>query len=235
MLAAMQTARASLAPTLSEARFRALAGRVLHKEPPGAPGSYSESTDADFRAAGGPSDFDLNPELLPELARHPAPRAAAVLVPIVARPNLTVLFTQRTDHLPSHAGQISFPGGKMEDGDSDPLATALREAREEIGLSPSFVEPLGFLDPYRTGTGFRIAPVVAIVQPGFTLTLDPNEVADAFEVPLGFLMDASNHKTHVRTWRGSERRYYAMPFEQRYIWGATAGIMKNLYERLQSA
>ncbi len=235
MLAAMQDARATLASTFSEARFRALAARALHKEPPGGPWSSSESGRADWRGATGPSDFDLNPELVPELVQHPPPRAAAVLVPIVARPNLTVLFTQRSVHLPSHAGQISFPGGKMEERDGDAIATALREAQEEIGLNPSFVEPLGFLDAYRTGTGYRIAPVVAIVREGFELTLDPNEVADAFEVPLAFLMDARNHKTHVRPWRGAERRYYAMPFEHRYIWGATAGIMKNLHERLLSA
>jgi len=153
-------------------------------------------------------------------------------VPIVGHAELTVLLTQRTDHLPSHAGQISFPGGKMEKGDSDPVATALREAQEEIGLDPRFVEPLGFLDAYRTGTGYRIVPVVALVHEGFELALDGNEVADAFEVPLAFLMDAQNHATHVRNWRGVQRRFYAMPFEQRYIWGATAGIMKNMHQRL---
>jgi 8-oxo-dGTP pyrophosphatase MutT (NUDIX family) len=169
------------------------------------------------------------------LATHPAPRPAAVLVPIVGRADLTVLLTQRTDHLPSHAGQVSFPGGKMEEGDCGPVATALREAREEIGLDPRFVEPLGFLDAYRTGTGYRIVPVVVIVHEGFELTLDCNEVADAFEVPLAFLMDAQNHATHVRSWRGVERRFYAMPFEQRYIWGATAGIMKNMHHRFFAA
>jgi 8-oxo-dGTP pyrophosphatase MutT (NUDIX family) len=146
-----------------------------------------------------------------------------------------VLLTQRTESLPRHSGQIAFPGGRMEPTDRDPTATALREAQEEIGLDPEFVEPLGYLDAYRTGTGFRIIPVVALVREGFALQLDPREVADAFEVPLAFLMDEANHRTEVRTWRGAERRFYAMPFEQRYIWGATAGIMKNMHKRLFSA
>ena len=123
----------------------------------------------------------------------------------------------------------------MEPTDRDPIATALREAQEEIGLDPSFVEPLGYLDAYRTGTGFRIFPVVSLVREGFTLKLDAREVADAFEVPLAFLMDEDNHRTEARSWRGTERRFYAMPFEQRYIWGATAGIMKNMHKRLFSA
>ena len=181
-----------------------------------------------------PSDFDLSPELTPEAP--PAPLApAAVLIPIVARHELTVLLTQRTEHLKRHAGQIAFPGGRMEPTDHDPIATALREAEEEIGLAPSFVEPLGYLDAYRTGTGFRIFPVVSIVRPGFDLKLDAREVADAFEVPLAFLMDEANHRTESRLWRGQERRFYAMPFEQRYIWGATAGIMKNMHKRLFAA
>jgi 8-oxo-dGTP pyrophosphatase MutT (NUDIX family) len=229
MLAAMQDARPTTTPTFSEARFRDLADRALLKVAPD--GLASAESDG----ASGPSDFDLNPELMAELAEHHAPRPAAVLVPIVGHADLTVLLTQRTDHLANHAGQISFPGGKIEEGDRDAVATALREAQEEIGLDPRFVEPLGFLDPYRTGTGYRIVPVVAIVHQGFELKLDPNEVADAFEVPLAFLMDAENHATHVRSWRGVERRFYAMPFEQRYIWGATAGIMKNMHQRLFSA
>ena len=142
------------------------------------------------------------------------------------------MLTQRTDSLSSHAGQIAFPGGKIEEADRDPIAAALREAQEEIGLDPGFVEPLGYLDAYRTGTGYRIFPVVALVRPGFELRLDAREVADAFEVPLSFLMDARNHQTHDRTLRGVTRRFYAMPFEERYIWGATAGIMKNMHQRL---
>lgn len=189
---------------------------------------------ADPNAPDTPSDFDLSPELVPEIARAPlAP--AAVLIPVVARPEPTVLLTQRTDSLRRHAGQIAFPGGRMEPTDRDPTATALREAHEEIGLDASFVETLGYLDAYRTGTGFRIFPVVSIVREGFSLKLDEREVADAFEVPLAFLMDEANHRTETRFWRGQERRFYAMPFEQRYIWGATAGIVRNLKMRLFSA
>jgi 8-oxo-dGTP pyrophosphatase MutT (NUDIX family) len=222
----MQNASATAASPFSEAGFRALAVRALHKTQP------TGTQRAESRAPHGPSDFDLNPDLFPELATHPPPRPAAVLVPIVVRASLTVLFTQRTDSLPSHAGQISFPGGKMEAQDQDPIATALREAQEEIGLDPRFVDPLGYLDTYRTGTGYRIFPVVALVRKGFELALDAREVADTFEVPLDFLMDEQNHATHTRPWRGAERRFYAMPFEQRYIWGATAGIMKNMHQRL---
>jgi 8-oxo-dGTP pyrophosphatase MutT (NUDIX family) len=226
MVPMMRNASATDTSPFTEAGFRALAERALHGRAPASPAG-SESGHA-----APPSDFDLNPELFPALAAEPEPRAAAVLVPVVARSRLTVLLTLRTDSLPSHAGQIAFPGGKMEPGETDPLTTALREAHEEIGLATGFVEPLGYLDAYRTGTGFRIYPVVALVRDGFALTLDTSEVAEAFEVPLDFLMDAENHSTHVRAWRGGERRFYAMPFEQRYIWGATAGIIRNMHQRL---
>lgn len=179
----------------------------------------------------GPSDYDLNPGLGSDVPRAEAARAAAVLVPVVMRSPLTVLFTQRTDALPSHAGQIAFPGGKVEPGDKDPVETAQREAEEEIGLSRSLTDPLGFLDAYLTGTGYRIVPVVALITPKFELTLDHNEVAAAFEVPLDFLMNAENHVRHARVYRGQERSYHAMPYEDRYIWGATAGILKNMHER----
>jgi 8-oxo-dGTP pyrophosphatase MutT (NUDIX family) len=160
------------------------------------------------------------------------PSPAAVLVPIIAREELTVLLTQRTEHLAKHAGQISFPGGKIDADDDGPVAAALREAEEEIGLSARFIEPLGFLDSYRTGTGYRIVPVVALVQPQFTLALNVEEVSDAFEVPLAFLMDEVNHQRHAREWRGRQRQFYAIPYLNRYIWGATAGIIKNMHERL---
>jgi 8-oxo-dGTP pyrophosphatase MutT (NUDIX family) len=224
----MSDAAAPAESPFSEVGFRLRAGRVLHRAPP---------VDRSSSAAGahlGPSDFDLNPDLRPKLVSRP-PCPAAVLVPIIAHKDLTVLFTQRTESLPRHAGQIALPGGKMEADETEPVATALREAQEEIGLDPRFVEPLGYLDAYRTGTGYRIVPVVALVREGFELALEPGEVAEAFEVPLAFLMDARNHKTHVRVLGGAERRFHAMPFQERYIWGATAGIMKNMHERFFSA
>jgi 8-oxo-dGTP pyrophosphatase MutT (NUDIX family) len=209
----------------TEPEFRARAA-ALHKGP-------SDSIfDPRTGRAWGRSDWDLNPEMLADFAVMEPPRPAAVLVPIVARAELTVLLTERTAHLATHAGQIAFPGGKVESDDPDAVHTALREAEEEIGLSRALVEPLGFLDGYRTGTGFLVTPVVAIVRPEFTLQLDPGEVASAFEVPLAFLMDPANHKHHSREWRGRQRHYYAMPYGDRYIWGATAGMIRNLQERL---
>jgi 8-oxo-dGTP pyrophosphatase MutT (NUDIX family) len=157
---------------------------------------------------------------------------AAVLVPIVMRTPLSVLLTERTGHLSAHAGQIAFPGGKIEPGDATPLDAALREAREEIGLKADHVEPLGYLPSHATGTGFVITPAVALIHPGFEIEPDPSEVADVFEVPLDFLMDEANHRIESRTWRGAERRFYAMPYEERYIWGATAAIIRMLYRRL---
>ena len=190
----------------------------------------------------GPSDFDLNPELPADFGRSADARAAmaagrpirpaAVLIPVLARPSVTLLFTLRSNDLPSHAGQIAFPGGKAEPFDANPLATALREAHEEIGLDASFVEPLGTLDLYLTGTGYRITPVVALVDPQAPLVPDTREVADAFEVPLEFLMDPANHQRHSRTIAGQERHFHAMPFGERFIWGATAGILRNMHERL---
>ncbi len=179
-----------------------------------------------------PSDFDLNPAAFADWRGGDAPRPAAVLVPIVARDDLTVLLTQRTDHLPAHAGQISFPGGKPHPEDDGPLATALREAQEEIGLQPEAVTPLGFLDTYRTGTGYAVTPVVALVAPTISLSLNNDEVADAFEVPLAFLMDPANHRIEARTLSGRSRHFYAMPYGDRYIWGATAGILRNMQVRL---
>lgn len=160
-------------------------------------------------------------------------RAAAVLVGLVAYPGeVRVILTQRAASLRVHSGQIAFPGGKIEAHDQSPMAAALREAHEEIGLEPGCVEPLGYLDPYLTGTGFRIIPVVAKVPPSFVLTINPAEVEDAFEAPFAFLMDPANHTRDVREFDGRMRQFYAMPYGERYIWGATAGILRNLYERL---
>lgn len=137
--------------------------------------------------------------------------------------------------MPTHAGQISFPGGRMDPGDTSLVETAYREAREEIGLEPEFIEEVGFLTDYVTSTGYRVSPLVAIVREGFTITPDRNEVADVFDVPLGFLMNARNHELHTREWRGAQRLFYAMPYGERFIWGATAGMLRNLYESLYSA
>jgi len=211
----------------SEAEFRRRAAAGLLGQP-----SQAIFNPRTGRALG-PSDWDLDPEFTRDLAVMASPpRPAAVLVPIVLRDELTVMLTQRSHDMPSHPGQISFPGGKVEDGDESHVACALREAREEIGLAAEFVEPLGYLDSYRTGTGFQISPVVALVRPGFTLTLDVREVLEVFEVPLAFLMDEANHEKHTRAWRGRQRAYYAMPYRGRYIWGATAGMLRNLHQRM---
>jgi 8-oxo-dGTP pyrophosphatase MutT (NUDIX family) len=161
-------------------------------------------------------------------------RPAAVLLPVVDRPGgLTVLLTLRASDLRAHSGQVAFPGGKIDAGET-PCEAAFREAQEEIGLEKRFVEPLGWLDPYFTGTGFRVAPLVALVEPSFELTVNKLEVDEVFETPFAFLMDAANHRLEEREWQGRRRRYYAMPHDGRYIWGATAGILRNLYEKLFS-
>jgi 8-oxo-dGTP pyrophosphatase MutT (NUDIX family) len=159
---------------------------------------------------------------------------AATLVPLVDRPDgMTLLLTQRTEHLHDHAGQISFPGGRVEPGDENPLATALRETEEEIGLSREFIDVVGYLDPYETGTGFLVTPVVGLVSPGFTLELDTFEVAEVFEVPLAFILDPANHRQDYLEVRGGRRRFYVIEYEHRYIWGATAGMLMNLYQKLR--
>ncbi len=161
-------------------------------------------------------------------------RPAAVLIPIVAREQPTFLLTQRADELSTHSGQIAFPGGRIDDNDTNPADAAMREAEEEIGLTREFITTLGYLDPYLSGTGFRIVPVVALVTLGFTLKINPSEVMNAFEVPLDFLMAPENHARHSREWKGVNRSYYAMPYGEHYIWGVTAGIIRRLYERLYS-
>ena len=176
-------------------------------------------------------DLDLDPVLW-ERAGVAATKLAAVLVPIVERSEPTVLLTQRTADLASHAGQISFPGGRIEPNDESPVAAAMREAKEEVGLAPMLIEPIGYLDLYLTFSGCRILPSVARVKPDFSLTINPSEVVDAFEVPLQFLMTPANHQRKSRDWKGITRDYYAMPFGDRYIWGITAGILRNLYDRI---
>ncbi len=173
------------------------------------------------------SDFSLN-GVVPKPESY---RPAAVLVPLVDRaPGVTVLLTQRTEDMPSHAGQVAFPGGRRQADDADSIATALRETEEEVGLARRFVDVIGTVDLYHTGTGYEITPVVGIVTPGFTTRADPREVADVFEVPLEHFLDERNHRIDSRiVAEGRERRYYAMPYGERYIWGATAGMLKNLH------
>ncbi|KAF0172433.1 MAG: CoA pyrophosphatase [Hyphomonadaceae bacterium] len=176
------------------------------------------------------SDFDLNPNVAPDdVPLTPA----AVLVPIIRRARgYTMLLTLRTSSMPTHAGQVSFPGGRIQADDEGPVSAALRETLEETGLSREFIAPVGGFGTYRTGTNYRITPVVALVEPGFELKPDPREVDDVFETPVAFLMDAANHERHAREWQGRRREYYAMPWEGRYIWGATAGMIKALHQRL---
>lgn len=173
-----------------------------------------------------------NDRMLEIIAQERPIRPAAVLIPIVDHAEPTVLLTQRAAHLNDHAGQISFPGGKIDATDASPLDAALREADEEIGLGREFIDPIGYLDLYATGFGFRILPTLARIKPGFDLRINETEVDDAFEVPLAFLMNPANHQLHAKEFRGMERHYYAMPFAERYIWGATAGILRVLYERI---
>jgi 8-oxo-dGTP pyrophosphatase MutT (NUDIX family) len=157
-------------------------------------------------------------------------KPASVLVPLVNHPaGVTVLLTQRTADMPSHAGQIAFPGGRREKSDVDATATALRETEEEVGIGRGFVDVVGTMDLYHTGTGYEITPVVGIVTPGFVVRADPREVADVFEVPLEHFLNEVNHQIDSRQYQGRERRYYAMPYGERYIWGATAGMLKNLH------
>ena len=175
-------------------------------------------------------DHDLNPFVSPPSV---ALRPAAVLVPLVDHAaGMSVLLTQRTAHLSAHAGQISFPGGRIEEEDATPIAAALRETHEEVGLPPERVDVIGRLDTYVTGTGFEITPIVGLVTPPVALAIDAFEVAEAFEVPLAFILDRRNHQRIERESAGQRRCFFVLPYEGRNIWGATAGILVNLAEVL---
>lgn len=179
------------------------------------------------------SDFDLNPDIAADPAFGRALRPAAVLCGLIERPGgYSVILTKRPETMRQHAGQIAFPGGKIDPGDADAVAAALRESEEEIGLEPSAVDVIGAIDPYVTGTGFQMQPVVAMVDPDFVPRLEPLEVEEAFETPLDFLMDPANLQLHSSVWDGRTRRYYAIPWRKRYIWGATAGVLKSLADRI---
>ena len=190
--------------------------------------------------------FAAPPVWMPEITSEPrfterAPAHASVLIALVPRSEITVLLTQRTDHLTDHPGQISFPGGRVEPADTDAAATALREAHEEIGLEASFVDVLGAMPTYTTGTGFIVTPVVAFVRPGFQVKADPFEVAEVFEAPLAFLMNPANHRRHVIEVAGVRREFLSIPWggmddqgqpRRYFIWGATASMLRNLYRFL---
>lgn len=177
-------------------------------------------------------DHSLNPDLRDLFARSRL-KDAAVLIPVVDHgEESSVLLTKRTEALRSHSGQVAFPGGRIDAEDASPEDAALREAMEEVGLERRFVEVVGRMPDYVSGSGFRIAPVLAVVRPGFTLTINPDEVDSAFEVPLRFLMDPANHRRDSRVWQERERFFYRMPYEDWMIWGVTAGIIHALYERL---
>jgi 8-oxo-dGTP pyrophosphatase MutT (NUDIX family) len=188
--------------------------------------------------------FANAPVWTPELLAEPRfslrePVLASVLVPLVMRASgLNVLLTERTIHLSSHSGQVAFPGGKADPDDANTIDTALREAEEEIGLERRFVQVLGTLPIYTTGSAFLVTPVVALVNAAHTLVANPNEVADIFEVPLSFLMDPANHRHHAVEWAGARREWLSMPYQdgavERFIWGATAGMLRNLYGFLRS-
>ena len=180
----------------------------------------------------GHDDYDLHPELRPPNQERAV--EAAVLIPIIARPDPTILFTQRTATLARHSGQVSFPGGRRDASDLSPLETALRETQEETGIEPAFIKVAGYLPRYRTGTGYDISPVVGVLATGFTLTLNPQEVADTFEVPLALFLDPANRKVETRVWGARERSFYVFTHNDRAIWGATAAILVDFAARLTS-
>jgi 8-oxo-dGTP pyrophosphatase MutT (NUDIX family) len=187
-------------------------------------------------APGPSSDYDLNPGLRAQVVRGAPLRSAAVLCPVVERGGeLRVILTRRADHLNAHAGQVAFPGGKRDPSDRTLADAALREAEEEIGLPRAMVRMLGEIDGHETGTGFAITPFVGLVDASFEARPDPGEVAEVFEPPLSFLMDPANRKRETREWQGVARHFYAIPWEGRYIWGATARMLVGLAQRMEAA
>jgi len=178
----------------------------------------------------GHDDYDLHPELRPPAQAQAV--EAAVLIPIIARPEPTILFTQRTTTLARHSGQVSFPGGRRDQADLSPLETALRETQEETGIEPALISVAGYLPRYRTGTGYDIAPVVGVLAPDFTLVPNPHEVADTFEAPLAFFLDPANRRVETRVWGARERSFYVFTHNDRAIWGATAAILVDFTARL---
>lgn len=181
---------------------------------------------------GGYGDHRFNPGH-PRLAAQGQLRDAAVLIPVVDRgAEATVLLTRRAEKLRNHSGQVAFPGGTIDATDLTPESAALRETMEEIGLGEEFIEVVGHLPDYLSGSGYRVAPVLGIVRPGFSLSLNPDEVDEAFEVPLRFLMEPANHRRNSRVWNDLEWFFYEMPYDGQHIWGMTAGIIHTLYERL---
>ncbi len=177
------------------------------------------------------SDLTLNPSFAAQMLGRRLKDAAVLIGLVEAAEGTRVILTQRTEHLSSHAGQVAFPGGKIDAEDGSAIVTALREAEEEIGLDPAHVDPVGCLAPYASGSGYRIVPVIARVRPGLAYVPNPHEVADVFEVPLAFLMDGANHRIGSRVWNGRTGYFYEMPYGERYIWGVTAGIIRQIWER----
>ena len=199
-------------------------GTLLQEVPP---------SSLDFSLPSGRSDFDLNPDYHEDLSEKAMTRPAAVLIPVISYENgARILLTRRPKDMASHPGQVAFPGGKVEKTDENIVAAALREAKEEVGLDPGLVDTIGYLDTYQTSSGFRITPVVGLVSSTCHLEIDRREVDEVFEVPLKYLMSEHNHQKHSRIWQGENRAYYAMPYGDKFIWGATAGMLKNFYDRV---
>ncbi len=235
--------RATLCSTMSSTRLPPFDPRTVPVVATGASEGLLPAPAHRLTPDGLRSQFQVPPAWTPELVRERRfadrePADAAVLLPLVQREHLSLLLTQRTAHLSTHSGQIAFPGGKVDPEDADAVAAALREAHEEIGLSADHIEVVGTLPEYITGTAFHITPVVALVRPGFDLRPNPHEVDDVFEVPLPFLMDPRHHRRHAFAFEGAVREWYSMPWhdgrQERFIWGATAGMLRNLYRFLSA-